>query len=227
MARLLVADDESSMREMLAMGLRHEGFDVCAVSNGAQALEAVATFRPDAVVLDVMMPGMDGFEVCRRMAQDEQHPPVIFLSARRDLPDRLTGLSIGADDYLTKPFSFEELVARIRVLLRRRASPSLPDKRIQVADLVVDEATREVRRAGHLIDLTATEFNLLQYLAANARRVVSKRQILDAVWEYDYDGDPSVVETFIYYLRKKVDRFDPALIQTVRGVGYVMRPPQR
>ncbi len=209
------------------MGLRHEGFDVCAVSNGAQALEAVATFRPDAVVLDVMMPGMDGFEVCRRMAQDEQHPPVIFLSARRDLPDRLTGLSIGADDYLTKPFSFEELVARIRVLLRRRASPSLPDKRIQVADLVVDEATREVRRAGHLIDLTATEFNLLQYLAANARRVVSKRQILDAVWEYDYDGDPSVVETFIYYLRKKVDRFDPALIQTVRGVGYVMRPPQR
>ncbi len=215
------------MREMLAMGLRHEGFDVCAVSNGAQALEAVATFRPDAVVLDVMMPGMDGFEVCRRMAQDEQHPPVIFLSARRDLPDRLTGLSIGADDYLTKPFSFEELVARIRVLLRRRASPSLPDKRIQVADLVVDEATREVRRAGHLIDLTATEFNLLQYLAANARRVVSKRQILDAVWEYDYDGDPSVVETFIYYLRKKVDRFDPALIQTVRGVGYVMRPPQR
>ena len=225
MARVLVADDEQNIRELVAMGLRYEGFEVEAVDDGRAALAAVPTFRPDLIVLDVMMPGLDGFEVCRRLRADGQRAPVVFLTARKELDDRLTGLTIGGDDYLAKPFSFEELVARIRVVLRRTDASTDAPHRLTFADLELDEEAHEVRRQGKVVNLTPTEFNLLHYLLANARRVVSKQQILDHVWQYDFDGDAAVVETYVYYLRKKIDAFDPPLIHTVRGVGYTLRKP--
>jgi two-component system OmpR family response regulator len=172
-----------------------------------------------------MMPGLDGFEVCRRLRADGERAPVVFLTARKELDDRLTGLTIGGDDYLAKPFSFEELVARIRVVLRRTDASADAPHRLTFADLELDEEAHEVRRQGKVVNLTPTEFNLLHYLLANARRVVSKQQILDHVWQYDFDGDAAVVETYVYYLRKKIDAFDPPLIQTVRGVGYTLRKP--
>jgi len=225
MARVLVADDEQNIRELVAMGLRYEGFEVEAVDNGRAALAGVASFRPDLIVLDVMMPDLDGFEVCRRLRADGERAPVIFLTARKEIDDRLTGLTIGGDDYLAKPFSFEELVARIRVVLRRTDAAGDATHRLTFADLELDEEAHEVRRQGTVVNLTPTEFNLLHYLLLNARRVVSKQQILDHVWHYDFDGDAAVVETYVYYLRKKIDAFDPPLIQTVRGVGYTLRKP--
>jgi len=226
MTRVLVADDEENIRELIAMGLRYEGFEVESCDGGRSALAAVPRFRPDLIVLDVMMPDLDGFEVCRRLQADGERAPVIFLTAKKDMDDKLTGLTIGGDDYITKPFSFEELLARLRIVLRRTARGGDAPKRLTFADLELDEDAHEVWRQGSRIELTPTEFNLLHFLMVNARRVVSKQQILDHVWEYDFDGDGAVVETYIYYLRKKIDAFEPPLIRTVRGVGYTLRLPE-
>jgi len=225
-AKVLVVDDEEHIRDLVAMGMRHEGFDVETAASGRDALAVAGRFGPDLIVLDVMLGDLDGFEVCRRLRLDGDRAPVIFLTARRAMEDKLTGLTIGGDDYLTKPFSFAELLARARVVLRRARPPAVDAPgRAVFADLELDEETHEVRRRGQLIELTPTEFNLLAYLLANARRVLSKAQILDHVWQYDFGGDGAVVETYIYYLRKKVDVFDPPLIHTVRGVGYTLRLP--
>ena len=225
-ARIMVVDDEENIRELLSMGLRYEGFEVKGCDGGRAALGAVGAFRPDLIVLDVMMPDLDGFEVCRRLQSEGARAPVIFLTARKALEDRLTGLTIGADDYLTKPFSFEELLARVRIVLRRLGHSSQAARTINFADLEMDEDAHVVKRAGKIVDLSPTEFNLLRYLMDNAGRVVSKAQILDRVWNYDFGGDGRIVESYIYYLRKKVDRWDPPLIHTLRGVGYSLRLPR-
>ncbi len=225
-SRILVVDDEENIRELLAMGLRYEGFEVEVGDGGRAALAAVPKFRPDLIVLDVMMPDLDGFDVCRRLQADGVRAPVIFLTARKSLEDRLTGLTIGADDYLTKPFSFEELLARVRIVLRRLGRAADAAHRLNFADLELDEDAHEVWRAGERIDLTPTEFNLLHFLLTNNGRVLSKQQILDNVWQYDFNGDASVVETYVYYLRKKIDALQPPLIHTVRGVGYTLRLPR-
>lgn len=224
--RVLVVDDEENIRDLIAMGLRYEGFEVMAHGDGRSALTAVPTFRPDLIVLDVMMPDLDGFEVCRRLQADGERAPVLFLTARKGMEDKLTGLTIGGDDYLTKPFGFEELLARIRVILRRTAKSTQASRRMVFSDLELDEDAHEVHRAGRRVELTPTEFNLLHFLMANPKRVLSKAQILDHVWDYDFGGDASVVETYVYYLRKKLDIGDASpLIQTVRGVGYTLRLP--
>jgi two-component system OmpR family response regulator len=223
--RVLVVDDEENIRDLVAMGLRYEGFEVEIADGGRAALAAVARFRPALIVLDVMMPDLDGFEVCRRLQAEGERAPVIFLTARKGMEDKLTGLTIGGDDYLTKPFSFEELLARIRVVLRRNAHSPDAARRLVFSDLELDEDAHEVHRQGHRIELTPTEFSLLHLLMNNPKRVLSKAQILDHVWDYDFDGDASVVETYIYYLRKKIDAYEPHLIHTVRGVGYTLRLP--
>lgn len=227
--RILVVDDEPNISELIATSLRFVGFDVRTASNGSQALIAAEEFRPHAIVLDVMMPGQDGFEVCRQLRQDGHNVGVLFLTAKDTTEDKIEGLSnrIGGDDYLTKPFSLEELVARVRALLRRIGVTHVDedDEKIRFADLELDEATHEVRRAGKLIDFSPTEFTLLRYLMINANRVVSKSQILDHVWQYDFGGDAGIVETYISYLRKKLHVDGPELIHTVRGVGYRLRLP--
>jgi two-component system OmpR family response regulator len=227
--RILVVDDEPNISELIATSLRFVGFDVRTASNGSQALIAAEEFRPHAIVLDVMMPGQDGFEVCRQLRQDGHNVGVLFLTAKDTTEDKIEGLSnrIGGDDYLTKPFSLEELVARVRALLRRIGVTQVDedDEKIRFADLELDEATHEVRRAGKLIDFSPTEFTLLRYLMINANRVVSKSQILDHVWQYDFGGDAGIVETYISYLRKKLHVDGPELIHTVRGVGYRLRLP--
>lgn len=224
-ARVMVVDDEENIRDLVAMGLRYEGFEVESHDSGRAALSAVPKFRPDLIVLDVMMPDLDGFEVCRRLQSDGERAPVIFLTARKGMEDKLTGLTIGGDDYLTKPFGFEELLARIRVVLRRTAGGASAPHRMTFADLELDEDAHEVHRSGKRIELTPTEFSLLHFLMANPKRVLSKAQILDHVWDYDFEGDASVVETYVYYLRKKLDVAGPQLIHTVRGVGYTLRLP--
>jgi two-component system OmpR family response regulator len=220
-ARVLVVDDEESISRLVSTVLRYEGFAVETAATGRAALAAVSDFAPDLVVLDVMLPDVDGFEVHRRLGGTV---PVIFLTARGGTEDLVHGLTLGADDYVPKPFSLEELVARVRAVLRRthgaRAGAVL-----RFADLELDEDTRQVRRAGELVALTPTEFNLLRFLLANAGRVLSKAQIMDHVWSYDFRGDGNVVETYISYLRRKVDHVDPPLIQTVRGFGYALRLP--
>ena len=223
--RVLVVDDEENIRDLIAMGLRYEGFEVQTEDNGRAALNAVPAFRPDLIVLDVMMPDLDGFEVCRRLQADGERAPVIFLTARKGMEDKLTGLTIGGDDYLTKPFGFEELLARIKVVLRRTSRSTASPHRLSFSDLELDEDAHEVHRGGRRIELTPTEFSLLHFLMANPKRVLSKAQILDHVWDYDFDGDASVVETYVYYLRKKIDVDAPPLIHTVRGVGYTLRLP--
>jgi two-component system, OmpR family, response regulator len=225
-ARILVVDDEQSITDLVAMALRYERFAVQVAHTGRRALDAVESFSPDLLVLDVMMPGIDGFEVARRLRNAERHVPVLFLTARDATEDKVRGLTLGGDDYMTKPFSVEELVARIRAILRRVQPEQVAKSRLVVADLELDEDTHEVHRAGEEIDLTATEFKLLRYLMLNARRVLSKDQILDHVWNYDFGGNANIVETYVSYLRRKVDAFDPPLIQTVRGVGYTLRPPR-
>ena len=227
--RILVVDDESSISELIATSLRFVGFDVRTAANGAQALQVAEEFQPHAMVLDVMLPDLDGFEVCRQLRTEGHNVGVLFLTAKDGMEDKVAGLTIGGDDYMTKPFSLEELVARLRALLRRTgAIEMLPDdEKIRFADLELDEATHEVYRAGQLIDLSPTEFLLLRYLLINADRVVSKAQILDHVWQYDFRGDAGIVETYISYLRKKIDSFDPPLIHTVRGVGYRLRMPPK
>jgi two-component system OmpR family response regulator len=227
-ARVLVVDDEPYIADLLSTGLRFVGFDVRTAGGGLEALTSVREWKPDVLVLDVMMPDVDGFEVTRRMRADGRETPVLFLTARDSVEDKVAGLTLGGDDYVTKPFSLEEIVARVRVLLRRRGS-ALPDDEalLRFEDLVLDEDAHEVHRAGVPIELTPTEFSLMRYLMLNAGRVVSKSQILDHVWHYDFGGDGAVVESYISYLRRKVDApFDVPLIRTVRGVGYSLRSPR-
>ena len=225
--RILVVDDESSISDLISTSLRFVGFDVRTAATGSEALTVAEEFKPQAVVLDVMLPDSDGFEVCRQLRSEGLNIGVLFLTAKDGMEDKVAGLTIGGDDYMTKPFSLEELVARLRALLRRIgvAEISTDDEKIRFADLELNEATHEVRRAGVLLEMSPTEFQLLRYLLINADRVVSKSQILDHVWQYDFRGDAGIVETYISYLRKKIDIFDPPLIHTVRGVGYRLRLP--
>ncbi|MDA8436506.1 MAG: response regulator transcription factor [Actinomycetales bacterium] len=227
-ARVLVVDDEPYIADLLATGLRFVGFDVRTAGSGLEALTCVREWKPDLLVLDVMMPDVDGFEVTRRLRADGRETPVLFLTARDSVEDKVAGLTIGGDDYVTKPFSLEEIVARVRTLLRRRASSApVEDHLLRCADVVLDEDAHEVSRAGVAVDLTPTEFSLLRYLMLNAGRVVSKAQILDHVWHYDFGGDGAVVESYISYLRRKIDApFEVPLIRTVRGVGYTLREPR-
>jgi two-component system OmpR family response regulator len=224
--RVLVVDDEKNIAELVATALRYEGFDVLTAADGFSALAHVRDYRPQLLVLDVMLPDIDGFEVQRRLRSGGRQLPVLFLTARDSVEDRVRGLTLGGDDYLTKPFSIEELVARVRAVLRRTAPSVDPPARLAFADLELDEERHEVRRAGHRIDLSPTEFTLLRYLLTNARRILSKAQILDHVWQYDFGGDGRIVETYISYLRKKIDHGRPPLIHTVRGVGYTIRLPE-
>jgi two-component system OmpR family response regulator len=222
--KILVVDDEPYITDLLGAALRFEGFSVDVAATGTQALEMARPAGHDLVLLDVMLPDLNGNEVCRRLRAIGVETPIVFLTAREATEDKVAGLTAGGDDYVTKPFSLEELVARIRAILRRSGRVGNGEnQRMSFEDLVVDEEAHEVWRQGELVELTATEFNLLRYLLLNARRVVSKSEILDNVWDYDFEGDPSIVETYISYLRKKVDRFNPPLIQTVRGVGYSLR----
>jgi two-component system OmpR family response regulator len=223
-ARLLVVDDEATILELLAGSLRFAGFDVATAATGAQALRAAAASHPDLILLDVMMPHGDGFEVARRIRAGGPDVPVIFLTARDRVSDRVTGFDLGADDYVTKPFSLDEVLARVRAVLRRTRQDG-PGSRLRVGDLELDDEVHEVRRAGSVVSLTPTEYRLLRFLMVNAGRVVSKGQILDAVWEYNPAGDGSVVEPCVSYLRRKVDQAEPRLIHTVRGFGYVLRIP--
>ncbi len=224
--RVLVVDDEPAITELVATVLRYEGFQVRTAATGRKALTSVTSFRPHLLVLDVMMPDLDGFEVQRRLAADGTRTPVLFLTARDGTEDKVRGLTMGADDYVTKPFSLEELVARVRTVLRRAGVEESASGRLVFADLKLDEDTHEVWRDGEDIELSPTEFNLLRYLMLNAKRVVSKAQILDHVWRYDFGGATGVVDTYISYLRRKVDCREPKLIQTVRGVGYSLRLPK-
>ena len=223
-ARLLVVDDEETILELLSGSLRFAGFEVMTAATGAEALRAAAASRPDLVLLDVMMPDGDGFEVVRRMRSSGPDVPVIFLSARDGVRERVAGLALGGDDYVTKPFSLDEVLERIRAVLRRTGRAAAAT-RLRVGDLELDEDRHEVRRGGGLIALTPTEFRLLRFLMLNAGRVLSRGQILDHVWNYDPAGNGSVVEPCVSYLRRKVDRREPRLIHTIRGVGYVLRIP--
>ncbi len=223
-ARILVVDDEPYITDLLGAALRFEGFSVEVAATGHEAIALATQAGHDLVLLDVMLPDMNGTEVCRRLRADGIRTPVLFLTARDATEDKVAGLTVGGDDYVTKPFSLDELVARIRAVLRRTAGLADTDSaRLVFADLVMDDDTHEVWRQSVLIDLTATEFNLLRYLLENARRVMSKSDIVDNVWTYEFDGDPNIVETYISYLRKKIDSFDPPLIHTIRGVGYSLR----
>jgi two-component system OmpR family response regulator len=222
-ARVLIVDDEDNITYLLGTALRHFGFDVEAAASGREALAKAAQFHPELVLLDVMLPDLDGFEVCKRMREGGMQMPVLFLSARDGTEDKVRGLTLGGDDYVTKPFSLEEVVARVHAVLRRAGHPVEDEPTLSYLDLEMDDDAHQVRRAGELIDLSPTEYKLLRYLLANAGRVLSKAQILDHVWEYDFGGEATVVETYISYLRKKIDRMDPPLIQTVRGIGYSLR----
>jgi two-component system OmpR family response regulator len=227
-ARLLVVDDEPNIRELLSASLRYAGFEVATAADGQQALMLAESFRPDLLVLDVMMPGLDGFGVVSRMRQSGRHTPVLFLTARDAAEDKVSGLTLGGDDYVTKPFSLDEVIARIRAVLRRTvgAQQATAAPRLSFADIELDEESHEVIKAGTLISLSPTEFKLLRYLMANAGRVLSKAQILDHVWNYDFNGEANVVESYISYLRRKIDTTEPRLLQTIRGVGYTLRLPR-
>ncbi|AYO48949.1 MULTISPECIES: response regulator transcription factor [Micrococcus] len=223
-ARLLVVDDEPNIRELLSTSLRYAGFEVTAAANGREALDAAEEFQPDLAVLDVMLPDMDGFTVTRRLRSAGRHFPVVFLTARDGTEDKITGLTVGGDDYVTKPFSLDEVVARIRAVLRRTASLDDDAAVLRVDDLELDDDAHEVRRGGEVVDLSPTEFKLLRYLMMNPNRVLSKAQILDHVWEYDFNGDASIVESYISYLRRKIDVGGrEKMIHTKRGVGYMLR----
>jgi two-component system OmpR family response regulator len=223
-ARILVVDDEPYITDLLGAALRFEGFDVEVAATGHEAITLATRGHHDLILLDVMLPDLNGTEVCRRLRAEGIRTPVLFLTARDATEDKVAGLTVGGDDYVTKPFSLDELVARIRAVLRRTAGLTETDSaRLVFADLEMDDDTHEVWRQSVPIDLTATEFNLLRYLLENARRVMSKSDIVDNVWTYEFDGDPNIVETYISYLRKKIDSFDPPLIHTIRGVGYSLR----
>jgi two-component system OmpR family response regulator len=222
--RLLLVDDEENLRSMLEAALRHVGFEVHPAATGREALDTVAAVRPDLIVLDVMLPDLDGFEVCRRLRTEGSRTPVLFLTARDGTDDKVRGLTLGGDDYLVKPFSLEELVARINAVLRR-SGLAQSDAVLACGDLEMDDDAHRVQRAGVDVSLSPTEYNLLRYLLLNKGKVVSKAQILDHVWQYDFGGDGGVVETYIGYLRRKVDNVEPRLIHTIRGVGYALREP--
>jgi two-component system OmpR family response regulator len=224
--RVLVVDDEPNIVDVISMALRFEGFSVESAGSGADAIASVAASKPQVMVLDVMLPDIDGFEVARRLAGARAGVPILFLTARDGTEDIVRGLTLGGDDYMTKPFSLEELVARIRTILRRSGLTEPESSQLVFADLTLDEDTREVSRGARPIELTATEFRLLRYLMANPRRVLTRGQLLDHVWQYDFGGDARVLETYISYLRKKIDVEAPALIHTVRGVGYSLRLPR-
>jgi two-component system OmpR family response regulator len=227
--RVLVVDDEANITDLVATALRYEGFQVATASTGEQAIEVAISTKPDLVVLDVMLPDVDGFEVARRLGAQGKTVPVLFLTARDTTDDKVRGLTIGGDDYVTKPFSLAELVARVHAVLRRTRANGHGSSRLSFADLEMDDDTREVTRGDRSIELTATEYRLLRYLLANARKVLTRAQLLDHVWDYDFGGDSGVLETYISYLRKKIDAVDagaPPLIHTVRGVGYTLRLPK-
>ena len=221
--KVLVVDDEEYIRDLVSSALRIAGFHSMTAVDGARALASVSADNPDLVILDVGLPGIDGFEVCRRLRDDGDETPVIFLTARDTAEDRVSGFTKGGDDYLTKPFSLEELVARVRAVLRRTQRSGALENRLRYADLEIDEDTMRVSRGGRAIQLSPTEFKLLRFLLINRERVLSKSQILDHVWQYDFGGSGGVVENYISYLRKKVDVVEPHLIHTVRGFGYVLR----
>jgi two-component system, OmpR family, response regulator len=224
--RILVVDDEPNIAEVVTMALRFQGFTVQSAATGREALAAVIQFKPHLMVLDVMLPDMDGFEVAARLGAQRAGVPIIFLTARDATEDKVRGLSGGGDDYMTKPFSLEELVARIRTILRRTGQAAPESSRLVFEDLELDEESREVTRGGRPIELTATEYRLLRYLMLNPRRVMTRAQLLDHVWNYDFGGDGRVLETYISYLRKKLDAHGPSLIKTVRGVGYALQAPR-
>ena len=230
-ARLLVVDDEPNIRDLLASSLRFAGYDVLSAGDGTEALRLATTEKPDLVILDVMLPDMDGFTVTRKLRASGVDMPILFLTAKDDMRDKVEGLQAGGDDYVTKPFGLEEVVARINAILRRTNRSAVEQPLLRVADLELDDNLYEVHRGGRLIDLSPTEFKLLRYLMVNEGRVVSKTQILDHVWEYDWEGDAAIVESYISYLRRKLDAPDengkipPSLIQTRRGVGYLLRDP--
>ncbi len=223
--RVLVVDDEPTLSELVGLALRYEGWQVRTAPDGATAISAAREFRPDLVVLDIMLPDMDGLKVLRRLRANVDRVPVLFLTARDDVSDRIAGLTAGGDDYVTKPFSLEELVLRLRALLRRSHLATIDESAtIVVGDLVLDEDAREVRRGDDVIALTVTEFELLRFLMRNPKRVMSKAQILDRVWNYDFGGQANIVELYISYLRKKIDAGRPPMIHTMRGFGYVLKP---
>jgi len=224
--KVLVVDDELNLVELVSTALRYADFSTATAMTGQEALEQVKAFQPHLIILDVMLPDMDGFEVAKRLGGGNSETPILFLTARDATEDKIRGLTVGGDDYVTKPFSLDELIARVRVILRRSGRQAETRNVLSFADLELDEDLREVRRAGTPIDLTATEYRLLRYLLINARRVLTRAQILDHVWSYDFGGDAGILETYISYLRKKVDAFDPPLIHTVRGMGYVLRLPR-
>jgi two-component system, OmpR family, response regulator len=222
---LLIVDDEENLRSMLAAALRHHGFGVSSVANGRAALTNITDEQPDLVVLDVMLPDLDGFEVCRRMRADGDRTPVLFLTARDATEDKVRGLTLGGDDYLQKPFSLEELVARVAAVLRRTGRARDDRTILTCGDLSMDDDAHRVVRGGVEVALSPTEYNLLRFLLLNQGRVVSKTQILDHVWQYDFGGDGGIVETYIGYLRRKLDNGGPRLVTTIRGVGYTLREP--
>ncbi|MEY2432126.1 MAG: two-component system, OmpR family, response regulator [Acidimicrobiaceae bacterium] len=224
--QVLVVDDEASIVDAVATALRYEGFDVREAATGRAALAAAQEDPPDLVVLDVMLPDLDGLEVTRRLRADGIRVPVLFLTARDSVEDKVAGLTVGGDDYVTKPFSLAEIVARTHAILRRTHVEANGDGQLRFADVALDQDTHEVWRAGNSVRLTATEFNLLRFFLLNPRRVLSKSQILDHVWHYDFGGDPNVVETYVSYLRKKLDQHGPPMIQTIRLVGYSLREPE-
>ncbi len=225
--RALVVDDEVMLAELLTMALRYDGWDVRSAGSGTEAVRAARDFDPDVVLLDVMLPDLDGLEVLRRLRANDPDVPVLFLTARDAVEDRIAGITAGGDDYVTKPFSLEEVVARIRGLVRRRGSALLADDALLVVgDLTLDEDSHEVRRGGDPVELTATEFELLRYFMRNPKRVLSKAQILDRVWNYDFGGQANIVELYVSYLRKKIDAGRTPMIHTLRGAGYVLKPTQ-
>jgi two-component system OmpR family response regulator len=224
--RVLVVDDEASITDLVALALRYEGFTVEKAATGRAALASVGRFKPDLIVLDVMLPDLSGLDVLRRLSADGRRVPVIFLTARDATEDKVHGLTVGGDDYVTKPFSIEELVARVRAVLRRHGDEGEKNSKLTFADLELDDDAHEVRRAGELIELTPTEYRLLRYLLANAGRVLTRNQILDHVWDYDFGGSSTVVATYIAYLRRKLAACGPDVIHTQRGVGYSLRLPR-
>jgi two-component system OmpR family response regulator len=224
--RILVVDDEPNIVDLVSTALRFRDFDVATASNGAETIAAARSFRPDLILLDVMLPDMDGFEVARRLGADRSGVPIVFLTARDTTEDKIRGLTSGGDDYVTKPFSLEELIARIDTILRRIGLSDRGSSQLAFEDLELDDETREVSRGGRPMELTPTEYRLLRYLMLNPRKVLTRSQLLDHVWDYEFGGDARVLETYISYLRKKVDAAGPPLIHTVRGVGYALRLPR-